>query len=127
MKNIFLKIRDNHEQLFRVFLFLLTLAVIVYVFPRQAKFKYEFTKGKPWMHETIIAPFDFSVLKSNTVLDNEQQIVQEQHTPVFNYNNEIFEIKAEDFVIKFEEKWSEVNKVKKNEKFTFFNLFILIV
>ena len=78
MKKIFLKIRDNHEQLFRVFLFLLTLAIIVYVFPRQAKFKYEFTKGKPWMHETIIAPFDFSVLKSNTVLDNEQQIVQEQ-------------------------------------------------
>ena len=57
MKNILIKIRDNHEQLFRIFLFLLTLAIIVYVFPRQAKFKYEFTKGKPWMHETIIAPF----------------------------------------------------------------------
>ena len=103
MKNIFLKIRDNHEQLFRVFLFLLTLAVIVYVFPRQAKFKYEFTKGKPWMHETIVAPFDFSILKSQEDLDNEVQIIKDQHTPIFNYNNEIFEIKAEDFVALFEE------------------------
>ena len=123
MKNILIKIRDNHEALFRVFLFLLTLVVIVYVFPRQAKFKYEFTKGKPWMHETIIAPFDFSVLKSNAVLDNEQQIVKEQHTPIFNYNNEIFEIQAEDFVKQFEEKWSSNNKIKKDEKFTFYNLF----
>ena len=30
----------------------------------------------------------------------EKQIVKEQHTPVFNYTNEIFEIKAEDFVRK---------------------------
>ena len=89
MKNIFKAIRDYHDQLFRVSLFLITLLVIIYVFPRQVKFKYEFTKGKPWMHETIIAPFDFSVLKSHDVLDNEQQIVQEQHAPVFNYNNDI--------------------------------------
>ena len=79
--------------MFRISLFIITLAVIVYVFPRQAKFKYEFTKGKPWMHETIIASFDFSVLKSNEVLDNEKQIVKQQHTPIFNYNNEIFEIR----------------------------------
>ena len=68
MKNIFIKMRDDNEQLFRICLFLLTLVVIVYVFPRQAKFKYEFTKGKPWMHETIIAPFDFSILKSNEAI-----------------------------------------------------------
>ena len=123
MKNIFVKIRDNHEQLFRISLFVITLVVIVYVFPRQAKFKYEFTKGKPWMHETIIAPFDFSILKSNEVLANEQQIVKEQHTPIFNYNTEIFEIKAEDFVKQFESKWAKDKKVKKDEKFTFFNLF----
>ena len=78
MKNIFLEIRNNHEQFFRIFLFVITLAVIVYVFPRQAKFKYEFTKGKPWMHETIIAPFDFSVLKSNKVLEKEKQIIEEK-------------------------------------------------
>jgi len=123
MKNILIKIRDNHEQLFRIFLFLLTLAVIVYVFPRQAKFKYEFTKGKPWMHETIIAPFDFSILKSVDEITSETEIIRTEHMPIFNYNNEIFAIKAEDFVKQFEEKWSADNKIKKDEKFTFFNLF----
>ena len=123
MKNILIKIRDNHEQLFRIFLFLLTLAVIVYVFPRQAKFKYEFTKGKPWMHETIIAPFDFSILKSADEIKREQEIIHSEHTPIFNYNTDIFELKAEDYINQFEEKWIKDKKVKKDDKFTFFNIF----
>ena len=123
MKNILVKIRANHEQLFRIFLFLLTLAVIVYVFPRQAKFKYEFTKGKPWMHETIIAPFDFSILKSTDEIKREQEIINSEHTSIFNYNADIFELKAEDYINQFEEKWIKDKKVKKDDKFTFFNIF----
>jgi hypothetical protein len=123
MKNILIKIRNNHEQLFRVFLFLLTLAIIIYVFPRQAKFKYEFTKGKPWMHETIIAPFDFSILKSVDEIKSEQEIIRSEHTPIFNYNADIFMLKAEDYINQFEDKWVKDKDVKKDDKFTFFNLF----
>lgn len=113
MKNILIKIRNNHEQLFRIFLFLLALAVIVYVFPRQAKFKYEFTKGKPWMHETIIAPFDFSILKSLDELKIEKEVIYTEHTPIFNYDSDIFQVKVEDFIIQFEEKWAKDKNVKK--------------
>ena len=125
MKNILIKIRDNHEQIFRVSLFLLTLALIVYAFPRQAKFKYEFTKGKPWMHETIIAPFDFSILKSVEEIESEKDIINKQHAPIFNFNDAIFEIKAEEFVNLFEDKWSLDKKIQKDLKFTFSNIFKL--
>ncbi len=125
MKNILIKIRDNHEQIFRVSLFLLTLALIVYAFPRQAKFKYEFTKGKPWMHETIIAPFDFSILKSIEEIESEKDIINKQHAPIFNFNDAIFEIKAEEFVNLFEDKWSLDKKIQKDLKFTFSNIFKL--
>ena len=125
MKNILIKIRDNHEQIFRVSLFLLTLALIVYAFPRQAKFKYEFTKGKPWMHETIIAPFDFSILKSVEEIKSEKDIINKQHAPIFNFNEAIFEIKAEEFVNLFEDKWSLDKKIQKDLKFTFSNIFML--
>ena len=123
MKKILIRIRDNHEQLFRICLFLLTLVVIVYVFPRQAKFKYEFTKGKPWMHETIIAPFDFSILKSNDEIRSETEIIHSEYTLIFNYNADIFELKAEEYINQFEEKWAKDKNVKKDEKFTFFNIF----
>ena len=125
MKNILIKIRDNHEQIFRVSLFLLTLALIVYAFPRQAKFKYEFTKGKPWMHETIIAPFDFSILKSVEEIESEKDIINKQHAPIFNFNDAIFEIKAEEFVNLFEDKWSLDKNIQKDLKFTFSNIFKL--
>ncbi len=123
MKNLLIKIRNNHEQLFRIFLFLLTLVVIVYIFPRQAKFKYEFTKGKPWMHETIIAPFDFSILKSVEEIKSEQEIIYKEHAPIFNYNADIFELKVEEYINQFEEKWVKDKNVKKDKKFTFLNIF----
>ena len=123
MKNILSKVRDNHEQIFRLFLFVITLVIILYSYPRQVKFKYEFTKGKPWMHESIIAPFDFSVLKSESEINKEQEIIQSQHLPVFNYSKEIFDIKAEEFVNIFEKKWSEKNGLKRDGKFTFSILF----
>ena len=117
------KLRNKHESIFRLFLFFFSLILILYLFPRQAKFKYEFTKGKPWLHETIIAPFDFSILKSQSDLDKEKEIVKSQHLSLYNFNKNIFDIKAEDFINEFEEKWSENKGTKKDLRFTFKNLF----
>ena len=123
MNNFFSRIRNNHESIFRLFLFLLTLILILYLFPRQAKFKYEFAKGKPWLHETIIAPFDFSILKSNDELNNERNIINSQHLPIYNYSQNIFEINAEDFVDEFETKWAQSKGLSKDVNFTFSDLF----
>ena len=88
------KLRNKHESIFRLFLFFFSLILILYLFPRQAKFKYEFTKGKPWLHETIIAPFDFSILKSESDLDKEKEIVKSQHLSLYNFNKNIFKCKS---------------------------------
>lgn len=123
MKNILSKIKFINEPLYRLLLFCLTLIVILSLFNRQAKFKYEFTKGKPWLHESIIAPFDFSILKSDDELAKEREIVSSQHLPIYNFSEKIFEIKAEEFVDDFETKWAKENGIKKDRKFTFKNLF----
>ena len=117
MKNILSKFRDSNEPNFRLFLFVLTLVFILFLFPRQTKFKYEFTKGKPWLHESIIAPFDFSILKSNNELSKEREIVASQHLPIYNYSETIFEIKVEDFANNFETKWvSKHGKLASSQK-----------
>lgn len=117
MKNILSKFRDSNEPNFRLFLFVLTLVFILFLFPRQTKFKYEFTKGKPWLHESIIAPFDFSILKSDNELSKERKIVVSQHLPIYNYSETIFEIKAEDFTNDFETKWvSKYGKLASSQK-----------
>ena len=117
MKNILSKFRDSNEPNFRLFLFVLTLVFILFLFPRQTKFKYEFTKGKPWLHESIVAPFDFSILKSDNELSKERKIVASQHLPIYNYSETIFEIKAEDFTNDFETKWvSKHGKLASSQK-----------
>ena len=123
MQIILSKIKVGNKLNTRFFLFFLTLLIILFLFPRQAKFKYEFTKGKPWLHESIIAPFDFSILKSDNELINEREIVKSQHLPIYNYLDHIFEIKIEEFVDNFEIKWAQEKGIKKDANFTFKNLF----
>ena len=72
MNSVLDKFRDSNNSIIRLSLFVFTLIIILCLFPRQAKFKYEFTKGKPWLHETIIAPFDFLVQKTKTEFEFEK-------------------------------------------------------
>ena len=88
MNKILSKIKDLNQSIFRLILFIITLIIILYLFPRQVKFKYEFTKGKPWLHESIIAPFDFSIIKSENELTKEREIIISQHLPIFNYSKQ---------------------------------------
>jgi putative nucleotidyltransferase with HDIG domain len=123
MKNILSKIRNNHESIFKIFLFLVTLFIIVYFFPRQINFKYEYSKGKPWLEETIITPFDFPILKSEKELKKEIKEVKNENKPVFIFKQDVFENTGVKFIQDFEEKWANNRKINKDKRFTFFNLF----
>ncbi len=120
---IFSKIRNNHSLIQKGFLFLLTTALIVLMFPRTGTFKYEFQKGKPWMHETLMAPYDFPILKSDEDLKKAEREIKESHRATLVYDPTVFELKAEEFINDFEENWATDKEVKKDNKFTFFNLF----
>ena len=53
-------------------LFFISVAVVVYIYPREGKFKYEYNKGKPWMNENLIAPWDFPIRKNQLDIDRER-------------------------------------------------------
>ena len=38
--------------------------VMALLYPREGKFQYEYQKGRPWVYETLIAPIDFPILKT---------------------------------------------------------------
>ena len=57
----------------RIALSLLALAaILLLVMPRTSKLVFEYKKGLPWKYETLIAPFDFPILKT------EDQMVEER-------------------------------------------------
>ncbi len=75
--------------IYKIFLFLLSVFLIVYFFPTQGKFKYEIVKNKPWQYENLYAPFDFPILKSDEELEAEKIEVQSTHIPYYVFDQAI--------------------------------------
>ncbi len=67
----------------RILLFLGAIFLVIYIFPRQGKFRFEYEHGKPWRHETLIAPFDFSIHKSQAELKSERENLMVNFRPYF--------------------------------------------
>ena len=60
--------------------------LIVYLFPKGGTFKYEFQKGKPWQHKTLYAPFDFSIIKTDSELEAEKKGVIQNESKYYRAN-----------------------------------------
>lgn len=80
------RIRNNHNNIFKVLLAVISLLSIVYILPKEATFKYEFEKGKPWLHETLLAPFDFAIQKPESRIAAEEIEVKLTAKPYFIFN-----------------------------------------
>ena len=78
------KILDNaykYQSLtYKYFLYLVSVALIVFFFPKGGKFKYEFQKGKPWQYENLYAPIDFSIQKGEDEIAEEKLSLSENKT-----------------------------------------------
>lgn len=91
MKSFINSLYKNQDLFYKVFLFLLTTVIIVYLFPKGGKFKYEIPKGKPWQYENLYAPFDFAILKTPEELSAEKEDIVSTHVPYYDYNAEVVE------------------------------------
>lgn len=105
MKKFFNYIRNNYSEIYKGFLFVLITAVLVSMFPREGKFKYEFQKGKPWMHEDLIAPYNFAIQKSKKALKEEKVESLNDFAPYFIFRNELYQESYHELINNFEQKW----------------------
>ncbi len=62
---------------------LLVALVMTTLFPRYGKFRYEFEVGRPWKYESLIAPFDFGILKSEAVIESEREAIGKNFIPYY--------------------------------------------
>ena len=93
--NFPIDIRNNYYKIQKIALFLIATVLIVWMFPNRASFKFEFQKGKPWMHENLIAPYDFPIMKTFDQMTSEQDLIRETLPPTFVVDQTVYEIKAE--------------------------------
>ena len=83
MKNFWRYILKNQSFIYKGMILLASSFLIVYLFPKGGTFKYEFQKGKPWQHKTLYAPFDFSIIKTDSELEAEKKGVIETESKYY--------------------------------------------
>ncbi len=53
-------------------IYVVSILLVYFMFPREGKFRYEYSKNTPWMHENLVAPFDFPIYKSDEQVQRER-------------------------------------------------------
>ncbi|MBL7474116.1 HD family phosphohydrolase [Robertkochia sediminum] len=89
MKRFLDKLYANQSLIYKSFLFVATIVLIVYFFPKGGKFKYDFQKGKVWQEETLYAPFDFAIYKTDEELESDREEITANHPDYFQYDEDI--------------------------------------
>ena len=83
MKSILTSFAKNQSFIFKIFLFILSTVLIIYLLPKGGQFKYNFQKGKPWQYENLYAPFSFTIKKSKAEIEEEKEYLREELIPYF--------------------------------------------
>tara|TARA_R110002050_G_scaffold24083_2_gene64244 strand:+ start:33312 stop:35360 length:2049 start_codon:yes stop_codon:yes gene_type:complete len=84
MKDFINRLYRNHSLIYKGLLFVTTTILIVYLFPKSGKFKYNFEKGKPWQSENLYAPFDFAIKKTDEEITAEKKVISDNSVLYFN-------------------------------------------
>jgi len=89
VKNFINKLLVNHSLIYKLFLYIATIFLVVYLFPKGGQFKYEFQKGKPWQYENYYAPFDFAIQKSSEEVEIEKAEIKKTSKHFYEFNETI--------------------------------------
>ncbi|MDR3061317.1 MAG: HDIG domain-containing protein [Dysgonamonadaceae bacterium] len=88
--------------------FILVALLIIVLFPREGRFRYSFSEGKPWKYGLVTAPFDFPVFKPVEELKREQDSVLMDFRPYFHKNEETADSRIEKFEDDYRQKWDGI-------------------
>lgn len=77
------------NMLTRLALVVITVAVIVWVLPRNESQRFKYDIGKPWMYGSFIAKFDFPIYKTDATIKAQEDSLLETYQPYYNYDNSV--------------------------------------
>ncbi len=105
MANFFTLVKNNYKQAGTLLIFFLAFLVFALLMPRERKFVYEFSKGEPWVHENLNAPFDFSVHKTPEELKAEEDTILANLRLYFSFDANRFSEQLSSFKESFNKAW----------------------
>jgi len=67
----------------------LVFVFLTIIFPRSAKFAYDYKKGSPWTHDQLKAEFDFPILKTDEQLREERSRNKSAVIPYYRFRQDV--------------------------------------
>ena len=108
MKKIIGYIINNLRRIGVAILFLICVGLIVGILPHETRYRFEYQKGKPWLHETLISPYDFPVYKTDKELQHEKDSILKNSPPYFIQDEEIMVEQLNKFQNNFSDVWDSI-------------------
>ena len=91
----------NFPNKFKVYVpLILMFVVLTLLMPRSLKFSYDYSKGPPWKYETLIAQFDFPILKTDEQYQRELENAVARVIPYYRYDAKVAEKSVETLSVK---------------------------
>ncbi len=81
MKKLLTQLKKYYQLAYIGFVFLAATVLLFLSIPGESRFKYEFQKNAPWRHETLVAPFNFAILKSTEEIELEKDSLSKRFAP----------------------------------------------
>jgi len=116
MRERFQHIKRHINRIFRALIILCSTIIIFMCYPNTGSFKYEFHKGNPWKHETLIAPFDFPIYKTDKDITDEKLEILKDYKPYFIYNDTIGDSHISNFTTAYLAKWNNFILLSHNNR-----------
>lgn len=68
-----------------------SVAILVFFLPQESSSTLEFDLGKPWKHNSLIANFDFPILKSKIDIEKERDSLMRNFAPYYHLDKKVAE------------------------------------
>src|SRR5580692_3274722 len=86
-----------------------SICLIVFTLPKQAKFRYEYDRGRIWTQKDLVSPYNFAILKTQQEIENDQQAALRTVTPIYQLDIDLGQTQIDGFKNDFEIKWHTAN------------------
>ncbi|MCK9638413.1 MAG: HDIG domain-containing protein [Prolixibacteraceae bacterium] len=87
-----LSLKQGHR-IYLAALFMVTSVALYFALPQEARFRYEYQKGRPWMHATLFAPYNFAILKSDSEISHEKDSLLKEQIPYLVFADSVAKLK----------------------------------
>ncbi|HVV55889.1 MAG TPA: HDIG domain-containing protein [Mucilaginibacter sp.] len=82
-----------------------SICVIVFTLPKQAKFRYEYDRGRIWTQKDLVSPYNFAILKTPEQMESDRQAALRSVTPIYQRDTDVRKQQLEGYKTDFEIKW----------------------